>query len=101
MQNEKFHEAWQVSQNNEDARKGEAYIQELFAIESKADKLNYSAEERLELRKEKSKQKLDEFYSWIDELSTKTLPESLLGKAIKYALNQKEYLSSFLKDGRS
>lgn len=33
----KFHEAWQAGQNNEDARKGEAYIQELFAIESEAD----------------------------------------------------------------
>lgn len=30
----------------------------------------------------------------------KTLPQSLLGKAITYALNQKEYLSNFLLDGR-
>ena len=96
----KFHEAWQAGQNNEDAKKGEAYIQELFAIESKADKLNYTAEQRLELREEESKKKLDEFYSWIDEISTKTLPQSLLGKAITYAQNQKEYLSNFLKDGR-
>lgn len=28
------------------------------------------------------------------------MPQSLLGKAITYALNQKEYLSNFLKDGR-
>ena len=96
----KFHEAWQAGQNNEDARKGEAYIQELFAIESEADKLNYTAEERLELRQKKSKKKLDEFYAWIDEINSKTLPQSLLGKAITYALNQKEYLSNFLKDGR-
>ena len=96
----KFHEAWQAGQNNEDATKGEAYIQELFAIESKADKLNYTAEQRLELREEESKKKLYEFYSWIDKISTKTLPQSLLGKAITYAQNQKEYLSNFLKDGR-
>lgn len=96
----KFHEAWQAGQNNEDAKKGEAYIQELFAIESKADQLNYTAEKRLELRQKKSKKKLDEFYTWIDEVNLKTLPQSLLGKAITYALNQKEYLSNFLKDGR-
>ena len=96
----KFHEAWQAGQNNEEAKKGEAYLQELFAIESKADKLNYKAEKRLELRKENSKKKLDEFYSWIDKIRTKTLPQSLLGNAIKYALNQKEYLSNFLQDGR-
>lgn len=96
----KFHEAWQVGQNNEEARKGEAYIQELFAIEHEADKLNYTAEKRLELRQKKSKKKLDEFYTWIDEINSKTLPQSLLGKAITYALNQKEYLSNFLKDGR-
>ena len=30
----------------------------------------------------------------------KTLPQSVLGKAITYAQNQKEYLSNFLKDGR-
>lgn len=38
--------------------------------------------------------------SWINEISLKTLPQSLLGKAITYAINQKEYLCSFLKDGR-
>ena len=96
----KFHEAWQAGQNNEEARKGEAYIQELFAIESEADQLNYTAEKRLELRQKKSKKKLDAFYTWINEINSKTLPQSLLGKAITYALNQKEYLSNFLKDGR-
>ena len=62
--------------------------------------INYTAEKRLELRQKKSKKKLDEFYTWIDEVNSKTLPQSLLGKAITYALNQKEYLSNFLKDGR-
>ena len=84
----KFHEAWQAGQSNEDAKKGETYIQELFRIESEADQLNYTDEQRLELRKTKSKKKLDEFYSWIDEINAKTLPQSLLGKAITYAINQ-------------
>lgn len=43
---------------------------------------------------------LEEFYNCLDLLALKTLPQSLLGKAITYAKNQKEYLCSFLKDGR-
>ena len=53
--NRKFHEAWQVGQNNEEARKGEAYIQELFAIESEADKLNYTAKKDLSFKKRSQK----------------------------------------------
>ncbi len=96
----KFHEAWLVGQSNEDAKKGEAYIQQLFALEAKADQLEYNNEERLKMRQTESKAVLDEFYSWLNEISTKTLPQSLLGKAITYAQNQKEYLNNFLKDGR-
>ena len=36
----------------------------------------------------------------MESIQSKTLPQSLLGKAITYAQNQKEYLGSFLKDGR-
>lgn len=96
----KFHEAWKVNDSNEDAKRGENFIQKLFAIESKADKLGYSVEERLKLRQTESKRVLDEFYQWIEVTAQKTLPQSLLGKAITYAQNQKEYLCNFLKDGR-
>ncbi|MEG0712226.1 MAG: IS66 family transposase [Niameybacter sp.] len=96
----KFHEAWQVNQSNATAKEGEAYIQKLFAIEAQADQLKYTDSQRLELRKTESKKTLDEFYTWIDKISPKTLPQSLLGKAITYAQNQKVYLSNFLKDGR-
>lgn len=96
----KFHEAWKVNDSNEDAKCGENFIQKLFAIESKADKLGYSVEERLKLRQTESKRVLDEFYQWIEVTAQKTLPQSLLGKAITYAQNQKEYLCNFLKDGR-
>ena len=43
---------------------------------------------------------VEEFYTCINEISLKTLPQSILGKAITYDINQKEYLSSFLLDGR-
>lgn len=96
----KFHEAWKVNPDNEDAKTGENYIQKLFAIESNADRMGCSVEERLALRQKESKAVLDEFYGWIEQTAQRTLPQSLIGKAVTYALNQKEYLCSFLKDGR-
>lgn len=96
----KFNEAYKASINNDDAKIGEDYIRKLFAIESKADHLKLSLEERFVLRNTESKKVLEEFYAWIDKISLKTLPQSLLGKAITYAINQKEYLTNFLKDAR-
>lgn len=96
----KFHEAWKVNQSNEEAKRGEVYIQKLFAIENKADQLGFDYEERLHLRNVESSVVLNEFYTWLENLALKTLPQSLLGKAITYAQNQKEYLCNFLKDGR-
>lgn len=96
----KFHEALVSNSSNENAKMGENYLQKLFAIENIADNKDYTYEERLLLRQEKSQKVIDDFYSWINEVRPKTLPQSLLGKAITYAINQKEYLCSFLKDGR-
>ncbi|MFI3214331.1 MAG: transposase [Eubacteriales bacterium] len=42
---------------------------------------------------------LEEFYDYLGALSTKTLPKSLLGKAIGYALNQKDTFYTMLEDG--
>jgi hypothetical protein len=42
----KFHEALTANPDNEYAKKGEAYIRKLFAIEDEADKNELSAEER-------------------------------------------------------
>lgn len=96
----KFHEAYIAGQSNENAKIGENYLKKLFAIEKIANNNNYSYEERLVLRREKSSEIIDKFYTWINEITLKTLPQSLLGKAITYAINQKQYLCSFLKDGR-
>ena len=96
----KFHEAWTVNKSNEDAKAGETYIQKLFAIETQADRLGYDYEQRLSLRQTESRKLIEEFYIWLENLALKTLPQSLLGKAITYAQNQKEYLCNFLKDGR-
>ncbi|WP_455717084.1 IS66 family transposase [Anaerosporobacter sp.] len=56
-------------------------------MENKADQLGCGYEERLHLRKSESNVVLDEFYTWLENLALKTLPQSLLGKAITYAKN--------------
>lgn len=43
---------------------------------------------------------LKAFKTWLDEQKPPVIPGSLLGKAIKYATNQWEYLSRYVVDGR-
>ena len=87
----KLHEAYEVNRSNEYAKQGEVYLRKLFCLEDKADESGLTLEKRLEMRKTNSKQVLDEFYSWISQIESKILPKSLIGKAITYAINQKEY----------
>ena len=96
----KFYEALVANLDNEMAKTGENYLLKLFAIEEHADKEQISLEERYLIRQNKSKAIFDELYDWISTVEAKTLPQSLVGKAITYALNQKEYLGSFLLDAR-
>lgn len=59
-----------------------------------------SLEERYALRQTKSKAVIDEFYDWINSVKDKNLPQSYVGKAITYAINQRDSLCSFLLDAR-
>ena len=84
-----------------DAKKSKAaigydYCNRLFAMEH--NWMELSAEERHEERQKFAKPLLDEFWGWVMLLNP--LPNSSLGKAVTYALNQKEPLSNFLLDGR-
>jgi len=96
----KFHEAYEINKSNEYAKQGETYLRKLFQLETKADEVELSLREHLEMRQTKSKQVLDELYSWISQIESKILSKSLIGKVITYVINQKEYLENFLKDGR-
>ncbi len=92
---------------------GFKYCNKLFKIENEIeDKLieefgvNYYRfdkkviEKILELRKELSKPVLDELKIWLDSIEPTVAPESLLGKAVKYTLNQWSKLNVFMLDGR-
>lgn len=80
------------------AQTGLKYCNELFAVEKQLKDLSY--EERYRKRLEKSKPLLDEFYVWLKRQKQLTLPKSAFGQAITYCLNQWEYLTNFLLDGR-
>ena len=74
-----------------------AYIQQLYAIEKEAKDL--LPEERYQLRQEKSKPIMDDFGNWLLKTYPQTPPKGLLGKAIKYTLNQWPRLIIYLENG--
>lgn len=74
---------------------GKQYCNKLFALEK--DFAELSAEERFIERQERSKPILDAFLSWLKSLH---VGKSALGKAVKYALDQWQYLIRYLEDGR-
>lgn len=75
---------------------GRNYCDKLFAIEKVLSEI--SAEERFTKRLELEKPILEAFWCWLEKLSV--LNNSAMGKAIKYANNQRPYLENYLLDGR-
>ena len=58
---------------------------------------------RYEMRLEKSKPVMDDFFAWTDSVYGKNImatPQSNMGKALAYAMNQKNQLENVLLDGR-
>lgn len=72
------------------------YCNRLFDLEREWTDLR--ADDRHKRRLEHSKPVIDEFWQWLSTLNP--LQNSNLGKAVTYALNQKEALNNFLLDGR-
>ena len=93
-----FHDSYKVA-GDEYAKKCIDYLGQLFTCERYADEKCYSTAQRLEMRQEKYPAILDAFYNYMNQLLPKTLPKSLLGKAIGYAMNQKETFYTILEDG--
>ena len=87
-----------------DKKKGYAdeaieYIRQIYAIESEADVKEFTAVERYQLRQKKSVPLLREIRKWLEDISPKAPPQSLLGKAVTYTLNQWERLERYTLDG--
>jgi len=87
-----------------DKNKGHAdeaieYIQQIYAVESEADVKKLTAVERYQLRQKKSVPLLRQIRKWLEDISPKAPPQSLLGKAVSYTLNQWERLERYTLDG--
>jgi transposase len=81
------------------------YFQALYQVETLAKGELPDGETRVEytyrLRQQHSVALLNSFKAWLDELAPKVLPESLLGKAIRYCRNQWLYLSRYAMYGQA
>ena len=80
------------------AMEGLSFCNRLFAIEREL--ADATPEERYRTRLEKSVPVLNAFSDWLQSQSSKVLPQSLLGQAIRYCQSQWGKLQRFLLDGR-
>ena len=76
-------------------REGVHFCDKLFSIEESCKDLSH--EEKLKIRKEKSKKVVEEFYEWVETIQPSN---DHLQKGLTYARNQKEPLMRFLDDPR-
>ena len=83
---------------NTPAHIGRDFCNDLFAIER--DLKDATPEERHTVRNVRSRKVLDEYRAWLDEMVLKVNKSGKLGEAIRYSINQWEYLTCFLRDGR-
>ena len=82
--------------NGSQAQIGIRYCDRLFAIEDELKDMEPEA--RYTKRQELAKPVLEAFWSWLETVNA--LPGGKLGKAVAYAVNQKQYLENYLLDGR-
>ena len=90
----------ETARKNSDATVGLTYINALFGLERDFDKQHLSRKDRYNARTLHSKPIVEDFFKWVMSTSYITSPQSLLGKALGYAINQRTSLENVLLDGR-
>ena len=80
------------------AVQGVQYCNKLFEIEDSINRKKVSYEERHKLRLQKEQPVLEAFFEWLD--SQNPVRNSRLDKAVNYINNRREFLTSYLEDGR-
>jgi transposase len=78
-----------------------AFIRELYLVERALWDPHgaVSAQQRVHIRAELSAPIIGKFRAWLEALAPQVLPQSLLGKAVHYALRQWPKLTVFLANG--
>lgn len=81
------------------AGQGFLMIEKIFSFEKPPKgKPEYTLDEIKKIRKNKSADKVKKFFEFCEENQGKTLPKSMTGRAIGYALNQRVTLEVFLEN---
>lgn len=95
----KAHSAGNATQGH--ARQALDFIRELYLVERALwdRERTVSPEHRVRVRAELSAPIVKQFHAWLEALAPKVLPQSLLGKAVHYALGQWLKLTVFLAHG--
>ena len=75
------------------------YIRRIYEVESEGKRQDCNSEQRVELRRQKAKPILDDFYKWLCKKSLQVVPKSLLGLAVNYTLKQWDRLVVYLDHG--
>ena len=80
-------------------------FEQLYRIEGQArtekpDKGETRADCTRRLRQKHSVPILNAFKAWLEDIRPKVLPDSKIGDAVSYTLNQWEYLTRYTEDGR-
>jgi len=95
----KFAEIIKVSKTPGKAAMAVNYIRQLYAIEKEARENYCSFEQRQTLRQQRAGPLLNEFKQWLEETQRQVPPQSHIGKAIAYALNQWSLLIKYIDYG--
>ena len=77
------------------------FIRDLYRVEKEAREQDLSPERVVALRQQKAKPILESFQKWLDNISPKTPPKRLMGKAISYTLKNWSRLTGYLEDGNA
>jgi len=81
------------------------FFEQLYGIERQArDKMPEANETQADcirrFRQQHSLPVLNAIKSWLDDIAPKVAPDTKLGDAVSYTLNQWDYLTRYISDGR-
>lgn len=88
-----------LDENRSQATIAISYIGRLYEVEKEADESCLTAEERKEKRQKISYPVIRTFEQWLMDQYTTVLPQSRMGKAIKYTYSLMPRLSRYVNDG--
>ena len=75
-------------------------LQSLYEIEEYARENQLSAQNRYRKRQKEAKPIMKKIKEWLDQQALIVLPQSAMGKAVSYMINQWSHLEIYLTDGR-